>query len=369
LGRADSFRQVSIGLLNDELTLCKRVLAMKNPKTPFGKDIYKDSVILVTGGTGSIGLELAKDALTHRPKEVRLLSNDENGLFDAKTIFGGDERVTFRLGDVRERDSVNNATTGCDIVFHAAALKHVNFCEENPSEAISTNILGTQNVMNHAIRNGVKRFVFISTDKAVNPISTMGATKLLAEKLTINGNRASKDCVLCCVRFGNVLGSRGSVLRIFQQQVRHEHRITVTDPEMTRFIMLPSEASKLVLEAGKLAAPGETFILRMPKVKVGELARACVEFFSRLYELNPADIRVETTGKKPGEKVHEELMTAGEASRAKEVRRFFVISPDFSLGKKQEQPKPRAERGYSSGSGPWLARREILSLLSALYEA
>ncbi|MBI3858937.1 MAG: polysaccharide biosynthesis protein [Thaumarchaeota archaeon] len=342
---------------------------MKSKAKAPRKDIYRGSVILVTGGTGSIGLELAKDALTHEPKEVRLMSNDENGLFDAKTTFGGNRRVTFRLGDVRDPDSVNSATMGCDVIFHAAALKHVNFCEENPSEAISTNIIGTQNVMNHANRNGVRRFVFVSTDKAVNPISTMGATKLLAEKLTVNGNRIFKDCVFCSVRFGNVLGSRGSVLKIFQQQVRHEGRMTVTDPKMTRFIMLPSEASKLVLEAGRQAAPGETFILKMPKVKIGELARASLEYFSKRFGMDPAKIKVQTTGMRPGEKMHEELMTVGEAARAREKGQFYVIPPQFSRGRGDASAGKGGGRGYSSESGPWLGRREITSLISALYGA
>jgi len=198
---------------------------------------YRDANILITGGTGSVGLGLAEVALQYEPRRICLLSNDENGLFEARIVFGRDSRVDYRLGDVRDRRSVESVIAGFDTVFHAAALKHVDFCERNPYEATYTNVVGTQIVIDCSIRSGVSRFVYISTDKAVNPISTMGATKLLGEKLMFAASRRSETTTFSCVRFGNVLGSRGSVLRIFERQVREGGPMTVTDPEMTRFII------------------------------------------------------------------------------------------------------------------------------------
>jgi UDP-N-acetylglucosamine 4,6-dehydratase len=327
--------------------------------------IYRDRAILITGGTGSIGIELAKAALRYRPRQVVLFTNDENGLFEAMSMFRRDPAVVYRLGDVRDRRSVDSAVVECDMVFHAAALKHVDFCEENPNEAISTNVIGTQNVINSAIENEVSRFVYISTDKAVNPVSVMGATKLLGEKLTLDANKMTKKTIFSCVRFGNVFGSRGSVVRIFESQIRNKEFLTVHEPEMTRFIMLPGEAARMVLHAGARARPGETIVLKMEAVKIGDFAEACKQFFARRYDMRPDGIRIRSVGAGPGEKTHEELMTEAEALRAIDGGAFYII-PSLSEASVVRRSRAGTVR-RSSNSAPLFSRIKIDSLLSSCY--
>ncbi|MDG6999423.1 MAG: polysaccharide biosynthesis protein, partial [Nitrososphaerota archaeon] len=303
----------------------------------------------------------------HGIKQVRLFSNDENGLFEARTLFSKDPRVVYKLGDVRDHGAVESAMVGCDIAFHAAALKHVNFCEENPYEAVSVNILGTQNVIDQSVKKGVERFVFISTDKAVNPANTMGATKLLGEKLTLDASKISNKGVFCCVRFGNVIGTRGSVVRIFEKQVKEGDSVTVKNEEMTRFIMLPSEASKLVLRAGERASSGDTFVLKMPAVRLGDLAKASMEFFAALYGKDAKSMKIRRLVPNPEEKIHEELMTSAEAGRAIKKDEFFIIPyPKDSFASVQTTKKMR-NCGYTSNSVPLLNVGEISSLLARLY--
>jgi FlaA1/EpsC-like NDP-sugar epimerase len=256
---------------------------------------------------------------------------------------------------------------GCDAAFHAAALKHVNFCEENPYEAVSVNIVGTQNVIDQAVKNRIERFVFISTDKAVNPTNTMGATKLLGEKLTLGASEINDEGVFCCVRFGNVIGTRGSVVTIFEKQIKEGSSITVKNDDMTRFIMLPSEASRLVLRAGERASSGDTFVLKMPAVKLGDLAKASMEFFSELYGKDADSVSIKRLVPNPAEKIHEELMTSAEAGRAVKKEEFFIIPyPEDSFASFQTARKIWIE-GYTSNSVPLLKVSEIVSLLSGLY--
>ena len=332
-----------------------------------GDSIYRDSVILITGGTGSVGLGLAEALLSYGPKEIRLFSNDENGLFEARILLRRHAEVSYKLGDVRDTYSVEAATKDCDVVFHAAALKHVDFCEANPYEAVSTNILGTQNVIGHTIKHGARKLVFVSTDKAVNPIGTMGATKLLGEKLTISSSRLTERQVFSVVRFGNVLGSRGSVLSIFERQVREGDPITVTDPNMTRFIMLPSDAAQLVLRAAELAKPGEIFVLKMKAVKIGTLAEASREFFAARYQKDVRMIQIVTVGGKAGEKSHEELMTSADALTAMECEDFYIVNPHVERPRASAGSSLAGAKGYASNSVPLLSKAEIVSLLSHLY--
>ncbi|MGB9760596.1 MAG: polysaccharide biosynthesis protein [Thermoproteota archaeon] len=329
--------------------------------------IFKDSNILITGGTGSIGLELTKALLKHKPKKICLFSNDENGLFEARTMFNKYPEVVYKLGDVRDSQSIERVIKDCDFVFHVAALKHVTFCEDNPYEAISTNILGTQNMINNAIKYNVQKFVFISTDKAVNPISTMGATKLLGEKLIISASKSVSKPIFSIVRFGNVLASRGSVVLIFERQVREGGPITVTDPEMTRFVMLPSEAAQLVLSAAELAKPGEIFVFKMKSAKIGDLAEACREFFAKLYHRDPESIKTIKIGSNPGEKLHEELMTASEALNALETEHFYIINPHPGRIQNSTKSSLYNIKYYASNTAPLLSKEEIVSLLSQLY--
>jgi len=327
--------------------------------------IFRDSNVLITGGTGSIGLELAKALLRHKPRKICLFSNDENGLFEARIMFSKHPEVICKFGDVRDPQSIERVIKDCDIVLHAAALKHVTFCEDNPYEAVSTNIIGTQNMISSAIKYNVQRFVFISTDKAVNPVSTMGATKLLGEKLVISASKMVDKPIFSIVRFGNVLASRGSVILIFERQVREGGPITVTDPEMTRFVMLPSEAAQLVLHAVELAKPGEIFVLKMKAVKIRDLAEACREFFAKLYHKDPESIKIIKIGRNPGEKIHEELMTSFEALNAIETDQFYIVNPHPE--RMQHSVKPPLYKGYASNTTSLLSKKEIVLLLSRLY--
>jgi len=318
----------------------------------------------VTGGTGSIGLELVQTLLRHHPKEIRVLSNDENGLFEASNFLDS-PIVKYYLGDVRDSRSIERAMSSCDIVFHAAALKHVVFCEANPYEAISTNISGTQNMIESALKNSVKRFVFISTDKAANPVSAMGATKLLGERLVSNAGKTSPSTIFSIVRFGNVLGSRGSVAVIFERQVKDGKAITVTDPLMTRFIMAPSDASALILHAAEIAMPGEIFVLKMRAVQIGDLAEACKQFYAKIYHRDARKIGTRVTGAQPGEKMHELLMTADEAAGAYDFRKYFIINPHPRRSLEDAKPLLHAQ-SIASNLVPPAERKEIISFLSKL---
>jgi FlaA1/EpsC-like NDP-sugar epimerase len=330
---------------------------------------YSRASILITGATGSIGGELLKNLLKRSPKRIVVLSNDENGLFETRSQVGGRGNVQFRLADVRDNHSLEGAMKDCDYVFHAAALKHVTFCEGNPYEAITTNIIGTQNVIDNAIKSGVKKFVFISTDKAVNPSSTLGATKLLGEKLVISASKQTKSPIFSIVRFGNVIGSRGSVLVIFEKQVKEGGPITVTNPGMTRFIMAPSEAAELILKAARIANPGEIFVLKMKTVKVGELAEAARDFFSSRLGIDPRKIGIKQIGVQAGEKVHEELMNESETAGAVESEDFYIINPNLSSEAGKRTRVLTGLKGLSSADVPPLKLPQIMVELSHLYDS
>src|SRR3989344_4252764 len=226
------------------------------------KDVFEGKDILVTGGCGSIGSEIVKQLLKYNPKKIRVMDNNESNLFYLGQELNTD-KVRLLIGDVRDRNRVYRAMKGVDIVFHAAALKHVPLCEYNPFEAVSTNVVGTENMISAAIDNGVEKFIGISTDKAVNPINTMGATKLLSEKIIIDTSLSEMRTKFCCVRFGNVLDSVGSVIPIFKKQIKNKGPLTITDKNMTRFFMTMPDAINLVLKASEITEGGEIFILKM----------------------------------------------------------------------------------------------------------
>jgi FlaA1/EpsC-like NDP-sugar epimerase len=328
-------------------------------------NIYKDSTILISGGSGSIGLQLTANLLKYEPREVRLFSNDENGLFEAKTMFNNRSDVVYRLGDVRDTRAVAEVVRDSRIVFHAAASKHVIFCEENPYDAVSTNVVGTKNMIDSGVEHAVEKFVFISTDKAVNPVNVMGATKLLGEKLVLLASRFAGATSFSIVRFGNVLGSRGSVLRIFERQIHDGNRVTVTDPMMTRFVMLPREAAELVLQAAEYAMPGETFVLKMRAVRIKDLAEASREFYSKIHNKDPRKVVFETIGARPGEKMHEELMTHGEAAGSIETENFYIVNPNPQRSQPSRYPSSIMS-GYTSNTAPLISKGDIASMLSEL---
>jgi FlaA1/EpsC-like NDP-sugar epimerase len=329
--------------------------------------------ILVTGGTGSIGSEIVRQLLRYDPAAVRIFSRDETKQFFMNDELGADERLRFLIGDVRDRDRVALAMEGVHLVFHAAAMKHVPACEYNAFEAVETNVRGTQNIIRCAIQADVERVVSVSTDKAVNPVNVMGATKLLAERLVSSAHLASGPhrTILSCVRFGNVVGSRGSVLTLFREQTRRGGPVTITDSRMTRFLMLTSDAVRLLFRATTLMRGGETFILKMPAAELGDLASVAIAEFAPLFGRAVGDVPVQQVGTRLGEKMDEELMTEDEARRAVETDDLYIVPapprpadqplphPDYADG------VPTSGRGYRSGSCDMLSEGEIRTLLHA----
>lgn len=293
-------------------------------------DYYKGKKVLVTGGSGSIGQKIVKELIQYDVDVVRVLDNNETALFDLEQDLKSSKIRTF-VGDIRDLQRLKMAFKDIDIIFHAAAYKHVPLCEYNPMDAVKTNVMGTQNIIDAAIVSEVKKVILISTDKAVNPANVMGATKLLAERLMISSNAYSgrEGTQFSCVRFGNVLNSRGSVIPVFKKQIKEGGPLTITDEGMTRFIMHIHEAAKLILTAGSISEGGEIFILKMPSVKVTDLAEAMIEYYAPKYGYAIEDIGVEIIGKRVGEKLHEELMTPDEILYAEETEELFIIRKEI----------------------------------------
>ena len=293
-------------------------------------NFLQNKKILITGGTGSLGRELVHEVLKNDPKVVRVFDVDETEQFEFQhELKEHEETVRFLLGDVRDSGRLIHAAEDIDIIFHTAALKHVMACEYNPFEAVKTNILGIQNVIDAAITNNVERIIFTSSDKAVNPSNTMGATKLLAERLMSAANyyKGNRKCIFSSVRFGNVMGSRGSVIPLFKQQIKAGGPVTVTDREMSRFMMSMSQAIELVFRSAELAQGGEVFIFKMPTVNIADLAEVLIEELAPQYGYKAEDIEIKIIGTIPGEKMYEELMTEDEATRSLEREDMFIVVP------------------------------------------
>ncbi len=292
------------------------------------KETFQNKNILITGGTGSVGSNLAKSLLKYEPRAVRIFDNDEESLFYLQEELGH-EKTRFLLGDIRDINRLKMAVEDIDIIFHAAALKHVPLCEYNPFEAVKTNVIGTQNVIEAALAANVHKVVNLSTDKAMHPINTMGATKLLAERLVSAANyyTGKSRTIFSSVRFGNVIGSSGSILPLFKKQIKERKMVTITDPEMTRYTMSMPEAIYLCLKTVKIMHGGETFIFKMPAYKVGDLAEVLIEELSPKYGFRPEDIKIEYIGPRGWEKCNEALMTDEEKEIAIETKDMFVILP------------------------------------------
>jgi len=325
-------------------------------------NIFKDKNILVTGGTGSIGREIVRKVLQYKPNVMRVFNNDEAELFNLEQELADYPHVRFLVGDVRDKERLQRAVEGIDFVFHAAALKHVPLCEYNPFEAVKTNVLGTQNLIETAMEEEVEKLITISTDKAVNPVNVMGATKLLAERLTISANhyKGARKTAFSCVRFGNVLDSRGSVVPLFREQIKRRGPVTITDPDMTRFVMSIPRAVDLVLKAAEIARGGEIFIFKMRALHIRDLAEVMIEELAPHYGYAPESIRIEISGKRAGEKIYEELLTADEAMNASETEDMFIIAP---AAKNQESKRISAKEYRSDQDGILLAKEEIKEIL------
>ena len=289
--------------------------------------------ILVTGACGTVGSELVRQLLEDEfsPAEVVAIDNNESELFFLEQRFLRFDHARFFLADIRDRDKLCRKMQKIDIVFHAAAYKHVILCERSPFEAVQTNINGVQNVIYAACENRVEKVIFTSTDKAVNPTSVMGTSKLMGERLmtAANSNLQGEGPVFASTRFGNVLGSRGSVIPIFREQIKKGGPVTLTDPSMTRFIMSIREAVRLVIDSAGLARGGEVFITKMPVIRIKDLAEVMIRQLAPAYGHDPAEIKIRIIGSKPGEKLYEELMSHEETRRALELPRYFAVLPAF----------------------------------------
>ncbi|MEK7473241.1 MAG: polysaccharide biosynthesis protein [Patescibacteria group bacterium] len=293
------------------------------------KPEFEGKTILVTGGTGSIGSQIVRHLLTFNPKQVRVYSRDDSKQFYLGKRLNDDPRLRLLLGDVRDEKRLMHAMEGVDIVFHCAALKHVIGTENNPHEAVKTNILGTQNVIEACLAHGVEKMVGISTDKAADPTSVLGCTKLLSEKLVTTSAlyKGAKKTEFCFVRFGNVIGTRGSVIPLFIRQVKLGGPVTLTDPEMLRFFMSVDDAVRLIFKATRLMCGREIFILKMPVIRIGDLARAVIDQYASRYGRTPEDISTTLIGRQIGERVYEKLLGREECQNALELEDMFVIGP------------------------------------------
>jgi len=284
--------------------------------------MFKDKILLITGGTGSFGNAVLDRFLNTDIKEIRIFSRDEKKQEDMRLRLKSD-KVKFYIGDVRDYESIDSALKGVDYVFHAAALKQVPSCEFYPMEAVRTNILGTENVLNAAINNKVKKVIVLSTDKAVYPINAMGASKAIMEKLMVAKSRTVDEyiTVLCGTRYGNVVASRGSVIPLFIKQIKSEEPLTVTDLKMTRFMMSMDGAIDLVLYAFKHAQQGDMFVKKAPACTIGDLALTIKELFNAKNE-------IKIIGTRHGEKLYETLLTREEMAKAEDCGNYFRISVD-----------------------------------------
>lgn len=320
------------------------------------QSFIKGKRILVTGGTGSFGHQIADTLLTLGPAEIRLFSRDENKQYHMRNEYDS-PLLRYEIGDVRDYERTLQVMKGIDLVFHAAALKHVPQCEEFPLEAVKTNILGAHNVVRAASESGVEAVVAVSTDKAVKPVNAMGMSKALQEKIMLAANHYSKTRFVC-VRYGNVINSRGSVIPRFIELIRQGKPLPITDVHMTRFLLSLPQAIELVLKAAQEGQGGEIFVKKMPACKITDLAEAVGEEIAK-----KKNYPTKVVGVRPGEKIHEVLVSEEEMHRAVEVADYFVIHPPGQL----KAPKLLREWGeYASNTTTQLGAAEIRKIVREL---
>jgi UDP-N-acetylglucosamine 4,6-dehydratase/5-epimerase len=322
-------------------------------------NVLKDKVILLTGGTGSFGNKFTKIVLNEcNPKAIRIFSRGEKKQLDMMNKFN-DNRLRFFIGDVRDKDRLHRAMTNVDIVVHAAALKQVPTCEYNPIEAIRTNIDGAINVIDTAIDNGIDKIIAISTDKAVHPVNLYGATKMTAEKLFVQANSYSgtTNTKFSCVRYGNVIGSRGSVIPLFLKQ-KEAGTLSITNEEMTRFWIKLEEGVKFVINCIEHMKGGEIFIPKIPSMKITDLADAIAP-----------DAKKEIIGIRPGEKLHEILLTEDEARHSREFDYGYVIEPEhpfWNVNNIKGKNLPEGFKYTSDTNTKWLTKNELIKIIKEL---
>jgi FlaA1/EpsC-like NDP-sugar epimerase len=334
---------------------------------------FRGQRILVTGGSGTIGARLVDQLLGFEPEVVRVFGRDETKQFYQRQRLRDRRDVRFLIGDIRDRDRLVRAMDGIDTVFHCAALKHVESGEYNPFEATQTNVVGTQNVIDACLAAKVDAMILTSSDKAANPTSVMGASKLLAEKLVsaATNYRGSSPTRFASVRFGNVLGSRGSALELFFRQIAAGGPITVTDPAMTRFVMTTDRAVELAIRAAGIARGGEVFVFKMPAARLGDLVEAAIAVVATANRLDPAAIPTHTIEPRPGEKPYEELMTEDESVRARDIGEMFAVLPSIESQPGVIVSYASAERApvqaYRSDHVPALPAEEVRALVAETF--
>ena len=331
--------------------------------------LLKGKNILVTGGSGSIGKEIVRKSLHDGASLVRVFSNDENGLYETELEFSG-KNVEYVIGDIRNSDIVDSIVQNIDIVFHASALKHVDRSELNPNEAVTVITIGTNNICKASMRASVSKMINISTDKAVNPVGVLGATKLLSEKLISSESfHNTSKTIFSSVRFGNVLQTRGSILPRIENQIKHGGPITLTDKKMMRFFMTKDQSVELILKAAEYAKGGETFVLKMPLILLNDLFDVMKEVIAPNYNLDPSKIKTKIIGIRPGEKITEYLLTSFELEHALETNDFFIIPSmfdSFAPKKYRNIKKLTNIKNYFESVKP-VSKSEIKTMLQDLY--
>ena len=324
--------------------------------------MFKNKTLLISGGTGSFGNAVLDRFLKSNIKEIRIFSRDEKKQDDMRKKYKS-SIIKYYIGDVRDYDSINFASRNVDYIFHAAALKQVPSCEFYPIEAVKTNIIGTENVLDAAINNNVKKVICLSTDKAVYPINAMGVSKAMMEKIFIAKSRNSDKTIIVGTRYGNVMASRGSVIPLFYNQIINNKPITLTDPNMTRFMMTLNNAVELVLFAFKNGKSGDIFVHKAPSSKINELAKA----MKRIYQ---SDVDIKHIGIRHGEKLHETLLSKEESIKADDLGEYFRIPPDnrnlnyeiyFSKGQKTS-----LYQEFNSDNTKRLTEKELIQLLNSI---
>ena len=324
--------------------------------------MFKNKKLLITGGTGSFGNAVLGKFLNSEISEIRILSRDEKKQYDMRVDYNN-PKIKYFIGDVRDRDSLRSSVKGVDYIFHAAALKQVPSCEFLPIEAVKTNVLGTENVLSVAIEHSVKKIICLSTDKAVYPINAMGTSKAMMEKVFVAKSRTTDSTVICGTRYGNVMASRGSVIPHFYDQIKSGKDITVTDPNMTRFMMTLDDAVNLVLFAFENGNAGDIFVQKSPSTTIGELASTMKKIYS-------SPVEIKNIGIRHAEKIHETLLSREERLVAEELEHYFRVPSDnrdlnynkyFFEGK---QSKDLEE--YNSFNTRKLSEEELIDLLASI---
>ncbi len=325
---------------------------------------FKNKVLLITGGTGSFGNAVLRKFIKSSLREVRIFSRDEKKQDDMRKKFNN-PKLKFHVGDVRDQNSVRSAIRGVDYIFHAAALKQVPSCEFHPLEAVKTNVLGTENVLEASIKEKVKKVICLSTDKAVYPINAMGTSKAMMEKIIIAKSRESSDTDICITRYGNVMASRGSVIPLFINQIFEKKPVTITDPNMTRFMMTLDDAVNLVLYAFEKGNSGDIFVQKAPAATVENLALTLAKI------LGHKDYPIKTIGTRHGEKIHETLLSREEMVFSKDLGNYYRVPIDrrdlnYDLFFEKGDSKITKSEDYNSGNTKRLNDRELEKLLFKL---